>query len=283
MPKTQRKYLGKDEVIALIIIILVVSNVWTYSELINTNKKYDILSSFYKELSHDSVDLINLLYSYSSLPEAFSRTLNEESVNEISSTIRNVTEGSTSSWSSIQRIFDYIISNIRYTYTIDMPSASRYYDVNIDGYDYIINFTIETVRNYYQKPSLTIEIKQGNCGDQAILAYAMIKYTLGTDSRLYIAHINFLESEVGHLIVILPVQNGQVCIIDPANYYLTSSEGVIASKPVKSELQTYSNCWSFVGKHITNMTLYDVSIQDGSYSVAVEGTINQIVTFLIQD
>jgi cell division protein FtsB len=341
-PETQVKFVGKGGLMAIVVVmvILVVSNIWTYtnsqnqistlnneknalqtqitilddekntlqnqvdtllnyeathshsnseySNLISENlrleSEYDILSSYYKGLSQNVSDLYDLLYSYSSIPEAFSRTLNKVSVNEISSTVWSVTGGSTSSWSSYQGIYDYITSNIEYTNDIDMPYPSTYWHVNRDGFDYITKFTMTTYRNYVQKPSLTIEIKQGNCDDQAVLAYAMIKYYMrfifGTEYHLYIADISLSDSK--HLAVILPVQGGQICVIDPASNYLTSSWGVITSKTAQSELQTYSNYWSSYGS-ITYMKLYDVSIQDGSYSVAAEGTINQIVTFLIQD
>jgi hypothetical protein len=270
--ETQVKFVGKGGLIAIVVVmvILVVSNFWTYTN--------------YKRLSQNVSDLYDLLNSYSMIPDAFSRTLNEVSVNEISSTVRSVTGNSSAFWSSYEKIYDYITSNIDYVKDIDMPYLS-YTHVNIAGFDYITELYIFTTRNYIQTPNLTLDIKQGDCDDQAVLAYAMIKYymkyVLGTIYRLYIADIQFSDGE-RHLAVILPVQEGRVCIIDPAGKYLTSSTGTIASKPAQSELQTYSDNWSSLGS-IADMKLYDVSIQDGSYSIAVEGTIDQIATFLTQN
>jgi hypothetical protein len=294
MSETKSNTIGKNGFIAIVIVmvILVVSNIWSFSQLlpldsklISSSKTYDTLSSYYKGLCQNISDLHDLLYSYSSIPQAFSRTLNEVSVNEVSSLVSSVTGSSSDFWSSCHKIYDYITSNIEYANDIDMPYSSTSRSVNIDGTDYIIDFTITTNRNYVQKPNLTIEIKQGDCEDQAVLAYAMIeyymKYIFDTTYRLYIAEIKFSDGS-GHLAVILPVQEGQVCIIDPAGKYLTSSTGAITSKPAQSELQAYSDYWSSHSTYgsITYMTLYEVSIQDGSYSIKTEGTINQIAEFL---
>ena len=293
-PEPQVKFVGKGGLMAIVVvmIILVVSNIWSFSqlstlesELTSSSEKYDTLSSYYKGLSQNVSDLYDFLYSYSSIPEAFSRTLNEVSVNEVSSVVLSVTGSSSGLWSSCQKIYDYITLNIEYVNDIDMPYPSTYWHINIDGFDYIINFSITTCRNYVQKPSLTLEIKQGDCDDQAVLAYAMTKYYMkyigGTVYRLYIAFIDYSD-DTAHLAVILPVQGGNVCIMDPAGNYLTSSMGTITSKPAQSELQAYSDYWSSTGS-IKYIKLYDVSIQDGNYSIAAEGTINQIATFLAQD
>ncbi|MGB9760790.1 MAG: transglutaminase-like domain-containing protein, partial [Thermoproteota archaeon] len=147
------------------------------------------------------------------------------------------------------------------------------------------SFETSTHRDYMQTPKLTLEIKQGNCEDQAILAYAMIKYymkyIIGKEYLLYIAYIKFSDGKA-HLAVFLPAQEGQVCIIDPAGYYLTKTEwGTITAKTAQYELQAYSNHWSSQGS-ISHITLYDVSIKDGSYKVVADGNLNQIIAFLSQ-
>ena len=252
-----------------------------YSSL---QSNYYTLSSYYKGLSQNVLSLNDLLLSYAFLPQAFSRTLNEEAVNEVSSTVYSVTGGSTSSWEGYQEIFNYIVSNVKYVNDIDMPYISSYSHVNIDRFDYVISFETSTVRNYVQTPKLTLEIKQGDCEDQAILAYAMMKYYLkhiiGNEYVLYIALIDFSDGQA-HVAVFLPVQGGQVCIIDPAGSYLTETVwGTITSKPAQQELQAY-NIWLSHGS-ISRITLYDVSVIDGSYKVVAEGDLNQIIAFLSQ-
>jgi uncharacterized protein (UPF0333 family) len=170
-----------------------------YSSLQNNytslSYKYYTLSSYYKELSKNVSSLYDLLFSYSFVEEAFSRTLNEEEVKKVSSAVWSATGGSISFWEGCQKIFNYITSNINDANDVDMPYISSYRYINIDGFDYITSFKTSTIRNYVQTPKLTLEIKQGDCDDQAILAYAMIKYYMkyivGTEYLLYIARIEF--------------------------------------------------------------------------------------------
>ncbi|MBS7614417.1 hypothetical protein KEJ18_01585 [Candidatus Bathyarchaeota archaeon] len=252
-----------------------------YDEL---SQDYLDISSYYMSLSENVTELYDLLYSYSCIPDAFTRTLNDAEVCKTGSTVLSVTGHSTDLWSSEEKIYDYIVSNIDYVQDVDMPYPSTYWYINFDGFDYITEFTITEYRNYVQTPSLTLEIKQGDCDDQAVLTYAMIKYYMkyvhGTEYSLYLARIEFSDGEA-HLAVILPVQGGEVCVIDPAGNYLTSSWYTIDSKPAQSELQTYSNYWW--PAHITYIELYSVSVSDDSYSVAAEGTLSQVADFLAQD
>jgi len=246
-----------------------------------TNSEYNALKSYYRGLSNKVTELNKLLYSYCQVPDAFSRTLNDAEVRKISSAVSSATGSSTDFWFSVQRIYDYIISNVMYTEDIDMPYPSTCSHKNIDGFNYITTFTMTTYRNYVQTPSLTLEIEQGDCDDQAVLAYVMIEYYMKyiylTEYILYITHIEFSEG-LAHLAVIIPVQEGQLCIVDPAGEYLTSRWGYIASMQALSELQAYSDYWSYWYGSVTYMELYSVSTKDGSYTLVAKGTIDQIAT-----
>ncbi|MEM2970261.1 MAG: hypothetical protein QXR63_04930 [Candidatus Bathyarchaeia archaeon] len=57
-----------------------------------------------------------------------------------------------------------------------------------------------------------------------------MKYVYGTEYNLYLAHIEFSD-DAEHLAVILLVQGGKVCVIDPAGNYLMSPWYTIDSKP----------------------------------------------------
>jgi len=256
-----------------------------YSALKASLKSKDTnLNFYYAQLSQNVLNLYNLLQSYVSLPQSFSRVLNKEAVNVVSSIVYSITEGLTSRWSAYQKIYDYITSNIKYVNDIDMLYINNYWYVDVSGFEYITKFEVNTTKSYIQTPKLTLETKQGDCEDQAILAYAMIqyyrKYIMGTEYSLYIAHIEFSDG-IGHAAVFLPVKGGEICIIDPAGKYLTSSNGEIASKPASTELQEYSNYWSEHGT-IKYIKLYSISITDGSYKIVAEGNINKIVEFLSQ-
>ena len=163
-----------------------------------------------------------------------------------------------------------------------MPYITISY-VDVNGHTYAYKIDVSTFQKYIQTPKLTLEIKQGDCDDQAILVYAMIKYymkyVVGTEYTLYLAEITFNNNE-GHLAVFLPVQGGELYIIDPAGHYLTSTFlGTITSQPAYQELQSYSNWWSSEGG-IKRIVLYEVNIVDGSYTIVEQGNISQIASFL---
>ena len=73
------------------------------SQLLQSQDCSSYFSFFYKELSQNVLSLYDLLLSYAFLEQAFSRTLNEEAVNEVSSTVNSVTGGSTSFWPSVEK------------------------------------------------------------------------------------------------------------------------------------------------------------------------------------
>lgn len=103
------------------------------------------------------------------------------------------------------------------------------------------------------------------------------KYIYGTEYLLYLARIEFSDGKA-HASVFLPVQGGQLCIIDPTGMYLTSNtQGSITSKMASTELQQYSD---YRSSPITNIFLYDISIIAGSYTVVASGTCEEIAIFL---
>jgi hypothetical protein len=249
-----------------------------YNSTATTNEQ---MMNYYMRLSGDVLKLKDLLYSYCCIPEAFPRVLNDGAIKKTAAAVAAAGTSSSDIWSSIQKIYEYVTTNIKYAKDIEMPYISTYWYVTYEGREYVTRFydEVKTVQNYIQTPELTLNIKQGDCDDQAILAYAMIKYYMkyvyGTEYPLYLASIEF-SSGYCHSAVILPVQGGEICIIDPAGNYLTKSGGVIASKAALPELQTYSNYWLHDAGSITYILLYKVNVIDGSYTVFANGTISQV-------
>ncbi|TDA40311.1 MAG: hypothetical protein DSO09_00955 [Candidatus Methanomethylicota archaeon] len=241
------------------------------------------MKEYYGNLSNDVLKFKNLIYSYIGIPEVFPRVLNEDAIKKTSNAVINAGVVPSNLWISIQKIYDYITTNIKYAYDIEMPYISTYWSITYDGKKYVTKFYdgVKTIEQYVQTPELTLKIKQGDCDDQAILAYAMIKYYMkyinGTENDLYIALIEFSKGDE-HLSVILPVQSGKLCIIDPAGHYLTKSEDIITSKETLSELQAYSNYWSDTTGPITNIALYKINVTDGSYTLFANGTISQVAS-----
>ncbi|MEM2529151.1 MAG: zinc-ribbon domain-containing protein [Ignisphaera sp.] len=247
---------------------------------------YEYALQNYGSLSNKVSKLYNSFKLYH-IPEAFKRCLNDEEIRKVASVVSQISNPNYS-WDTYERIYNYIVSNIKYARDIDMLYVTEIGRILLDSNYYVVDFTIGSTSDYTQPPSLTLKIKQGDCEDQAILAYAMIKYYYryihGREYNLYIAEVVFNDGSA-HAAVILPVMGGKVCIIDPAGNYLTSTFDSwtwtrrIASKDAVSELQAYSNHW-FSNRGIKSITLYDINVSDGSYWIVASGSLSEIASFL---
>lgn len=250
---------------------------------------YDALLGECARLNSTVANIISTTDSYAGLTASFPRVLNDNAVKATASAVTAAGASKSDYWGSIQKIYRYVTSNIAYVHDIEMPYWYISHTMTIKGQTYIYGADYFKFQNYIQTPELTLEIKQGDCDDQAILAYAMIKYYMkyvyGTEYSLYLAHVEFSDGSA-HLSVVMPVQGGNICIIDPAGSYLTSTlyiwQYVITQKPALQELQAYSNHWKYGGGTgpITYIKLYRVNVVDGSYTVAAEGTISQVAAAL---
>jgi hypothetical protein len=244
---------------------------------------YNLVSGHLSELSND-VDILNdMLNRYCKIPEAFKYVLNEEEVNKIGATVTSITEDSTEILEACDDVYKYVTNNIDYVHDIDFPYVINYHRTTINGTEYITSFTMGSTKNYIQTPQFTLEKEQGDCDDQTVLAYAMIKYfereIQGIENTLYIADIEFLRGS-SHLAIFLPVESGRLCILDLTGHFLTSQYGSITSKEAASELENYSDWWSSTEGEITHIDLYDVDVVDGNHTIAASGDLRGISEFL---
>jgi hypothetical protein len=249
---------------------------------INISNNYVEIFWCLKDLSDDVKDLEGLLNSYCRVSNAIPRVLNNEEVEKTSSIVLSVTGGSSNLWLAYEKIYNYIVNNIDYVTDIRFPVIS-FSERVINDNKFIKNIFTRTIRNYVQTPHFTLEYEQGDCDDKAVLAYAMIKCYLrniyGKDYKLYLAQITFSDN-TSHLSVFQPVKGPNLCIIDPAGRYLTSSNGSITTNVASLELKQYSNYWSSTFGEITNIELYHVNVIDGSYTVVANGPLKKIALFL---
>lgn len=215
---------------------------------------------------------------------SFKNTLTTSEILGVESAVREAVGSSTDFWGNYQKIHEYVTSNIKYVYDIDSPLISAYSWVDVNGVRYLTDFDTTTTRNYVQKPSFTLEYKQGDCDDQAHLEYVMLrynnKYIVGNDYRIFIGWV-FFSDETSHVAVFQPVSGGQLAILDPAGNYLTSESSTITGKDASPELGAYNTYWSDHGS-ITRLTLYSIDMADGSYTVAVDGTLAEVASFLTE-
>ncbi len=244
---------------------------------------YNLVTSHLSELSND-VDILNgMLNRYCKIPDAFKYILKEEEVSKTGPTVTTITENSEGILDACNEIYKYVTSHIDYVHDIEFPYVINYHRTSINGTEYITSFTMGSTTNYIQTPEFTLEKEQGDCDDQTVLAYAMIKYyereIYGTEHTLYIADIEFLRGS-SHLAIFLPVQGGGICILDLTGHFLTTQHGSITSKDAASELENYSDWWSSTEGEITHIDLYDVNVVDGSHTIAASGNLRGIVEFL---
>jgi len=242
---------------------------------------YNTLRNYYLTLSHDVESLSGYLMSISFIPWAFKRALNINEVLKVKKAVLKADISSSDIWSSIEKIYKWIVNNIKYVHDVNIPYLELTY-VNVDKDKYVCRINVKSYQNYIQTPAETIELRQGDCDDQAILAYAMIKfyerYIYGKEYLLYIAYIRFNDGSA-HLAVFLPVQGGKLTIIDPAGKYLTSYLFHISARETDIELKHYSNWWRALGG-ISYIKLYHIDIDTGNYRSVVEGDIKSVASFL---
>lgn len=231
---------------------------------------------------NESLKEINyLLLQFSSFPYAFPRTLNAEVVKSLGGVFAAIVNRTDNISSVISDIYKWIRENVRYTSDPPIPVPDWRFCIN--NYCYY-NYTL--LSNYVQDPLFTAVYKQGDCEDQALLAYALIKYyqlyILKREFEVWIALINF-RNGVGHALVILPISGGEVVLIDPTGAYLTGSSSAdpyaVSPQPARAELLRYSQYWADYGG-IAYIILYRVDVSDGSYAVVKEGDLYSIIRYI---
>jgi hypothetical protein len=250
------------------------------SDFSQLSTDYNFVLRDFHDLSIEVEDFFEQLNLLSSLPDSFQSVLIDSELEKIASTVELITKP-LDSWYSVERIHKHVVSMVNYAEDVNIPYCQSIQYDYVDDKRVVNFFNIESVRNYIQTPIFTLEYAQGDCEDQAILEYAMIDYyereIHGTDYLTYLAKIT-LDDGNGHVAVIIPAADNEICVLDPAGSYYTSRYGHIETRSASQELQQYSNLWSSYGG-ISTIELYDIDSSDGSYSIAASGTLEEIISF----
>jgi hypothetical protein len=236
----------------------------------------------YSGLSSDVESLNALLLSYTAIPEAYPRVINHNTIDKINGTVLSITGDMKGSWLPYQRIYEFIVSNIDGVDDVEMPYISRIWHFDFLWSQYDTKILTSTVNNYIQTPELTLELRQGDCDDQAVLAFAMMKCymksVIHSDYKLYLATM-LLADGTEHALVLFPAGSGNLSIIDPAGHYITSSNNTITFQGAKAELHAYDGYWQTqFNTSILSLTLFEVNAFDGSYKFIDHGSIDQVST-----
>jgi len=254
----------------------------------NLNVDFNVLSKNYTELLEDyeelaaSYDSLTGNYeewrafaeTYFSFNESFGRTLSESEISSLVPTVRELTSNPNDWWRSIKQLYDYVAYNIYYVYDEPFPMPPTIQELETDTYKN------ETSAEIFMSPDETLELQQGDCDDQAVLLYGLVKaynkYVYGVDYELWAMVVTFGE-DTAHLTVALPMGNGELTIIDPAGQYYTGWPGGLGSNNPYQELEKYSEIWSSYGG-IEYITLYE--IENGVAHEVASGNIQEVASFI---
>jgi len=255
------------------------NSISNYKDVLENN--YDDALDDWEDVSLDVMSLRILLGEYTSLEDSFHRVLSESEVDKLSSVVSEITKKD-DIWDSINDIYYYVNNHVEYKADIEYPYIDSYNYVFIEDTKYVTGFSVAESKEQIQTPYYTLNNKQGDCEDHAILIYAMMKYYQrnihGTDYRDYLMKVTFSNGGA-HLAVLIPVEGGNVSILDSAGNYCTRRYGRVTQKTASLELNAYANRWSDEGG-ISNIILYDVDVTDGDYEIDADGSVEQIIEFL---
>lgn len=236
----------------------------------------------WESLSSCVLDLREEQQSYTAIEDSFSRIINSHELEKIADKVKEISKEEEHNWDGYWNIHKYVRDEVQYAYDPEIPviGACHYYGDQEDPM--VSEFDITTRQDLLQSLSYTIEYEQGDCEDQAILEYAMIqyycKYIYGTLYRLYLARLSF-QSGDNHIAVFMPVQEGSICILDPAGQYQTGTWYSIESKKAGPELYTYEEYWEPELGEISEITLWRINIDTGEHFEEFKGSLSDSVVF----
>ncbi|MCL7390336.1 MAG: zinc-ribbon domain-containing protein [Thaumarchaeota archaeon] len=242
-------------------------------------ESYRELQAEYGRIAENYLKWRSYLLSYILLNDSIPRVLNVDEIAKLTPIVRSIVTESRDYWRSIWELYIFVTNNIKYAYDDPIPWPPELYEFANNMYQ---NITIE---NIILSPSETLELKQGDCEDQAILLYALIRsyqrFIYEKEYILWFIAIDFYNGE-RHLAIAYPVKTGisiKLTIIDPAGHYYTGSPGPLSSSNPYDELSRYSSWWSPMGG-ISKITIYDVS--DGKIFKLISGGIYDVAQYITE-
>jgi len=173
----------------------------------------------------------------------------------------------------LQRLYEWVLRNVKYRRDPPSTVVTDLIYIALLGERVLVNFTSATVEDCWQAATETLELRAGDCEDQAILLASMVRsyflHYVGRDYACYVLIVEFADGG-GHGLVVVPVADRNVVILDPAGLYLTSAHGVVTSRPVAEEFERYQRYW---GKAIVR---YWLAFDERRY-VPIKGGLDDLV------
>lgn len=244
---------------------------------------YEFAQENWDSLSQDVYDFYNELRTYTIVVESFPRIFSDEELEKISSKVYSVTREDQDFWDGINYIHQYVRDEIEYAYDAEFPLIKSYKYFGDENSPQICDFDTSLRQNVLQSLSFTVEYEQGDCDDQAMLEFAMIKYyeryILKNEYSLFLVRITFAQGG-SHLAVFQPVSGGNICVLDPAGNYQTGSYSRVESERIRTELYDYQSIWEDKHGVISEITLWTLDIDTGDYSEVFEGSLSDTIKYL---
>jgi len=251
------------------------------NQLTQEISQHETTTSYLEDLSDSVKEFNQTLVACTRLQPAFNRVLNSDEIDKIGDKVREVVGGS-DLWKANEKIYYFVADEVVYAYDVPIPMIGRYTYITEDGERVIVGFESFSVNNYIQPLNYTLGYMQGDCDDQAVLQYAMMRYYYreieGTDYNLVLARVKWGD-DMSHLAVFSPIEGGNICILDPAGHYLTNKRGDIATKEAAQELEGYQEHWYDENGDITEIKLYWVNIDDGTSTIVFDGDLDETINF----
>jgi hypothetical protein len=235
---------------------------------------YIAMQGEYQSLVKSYEDWRRYAISYISFEDSVSRVLSSSEISNLILIVRMIVSYPNDPWRSMKELYDYVRSNIKYAYDPPIP-----YPPPIDSLEQA-TYIKEAFYEVILAPSETLTLKQGDCEDQAILLYALIRcyqhYIYGEEYALWLFSIRF-DNGIGHLAVALPVSGGKLTILDTAGGYYTGYPWNLKAEDPYKELDRYSN-WFDRNGGISTIKVYDVG--DGRAIELISGSIYEVAYYI---
>ena len=145
------------------------------------------------------------------------------------------TSGGNEIWTDYQRLYNWVVSNIEYSYDSYMPVLPE-----------ILGGGLTWRKECWKMPRETLEDKVGDCEDMAtLLASMMLNYNNEGFDVWAIGIETQGPNGTGHLAVAFPVQGNELTILDPAgNYYTGINAGGLRSYDVTVAVNDWLSHWT---------------------------------------
>lgn len=164
----------------------------------------------------------------------------------VNATVYNITGGWSNRsdfnefWNGVRAIWDWVEGNIQYR----SDGLSPILPADPSG-------PLTYVQDMWQYPNETMNLKEGDCEDQAILLCSMLRcYNY---QQYWVECVWITGSNISHVGVQMPVTGNQLTILDPAGqYYSHDFWGTINSGNIMTEINSWLNYWG------NNVSVYKV-------------------------